>query len=451
MNRLSKGRRYLLLLAMVSLLKLTALAVQTSSLSGRVTDSRGAAILGAEVEALNVATNSRSTAVTTSEGQYVFAALPPGRYRLTARMQNFQSAVKADVVLNVDARVSEDFTLEAGRIEESVMVEATGSLIERESAVVGTVVDRTFVENIPLNGRSFQSLIELTPGVTLAASSATSPGQFSVNGQRTSANYFMVDGVSANASTTPIATSSQQASGSLPSLTVLGGFNSLVSVDELQEFRVQTSGFAPEYGRSPGAQISLVSRSGTNRLTGSLFDYVRNDAFDANNFFNNRAGRPRGVLRQHNFGGTVGGPIFLPRFGEGTPYFYDGRDRTFFFFSYEGLRLRQPAFRDVLVPSTAARTAAPATIQPLLNSFPLPNAPPLAADPANTGRYRQSLSNPSGVDATSVRIDHHVGDNLSLFARYKNTPSSADLVTTAFPNQTNFFQLDTATFTTGAI
>jgi hypothetical protein len=131
---------------------------------------------------------------------------------------------------------------------------------------------------------------------------------------------------------------------------VLGGFNNLASVDELQEFRVQTSSFAPEFGRTPGAQVSLVSRSGTNRYSGSVFNYVRNDIFDANSFFNNRSRIPRGKLRQNDFGFTFGGPLPFLNFGEGVPSFSSGRDRTFFFVSYEGLRLRQPVFRSANVP-----------------------------------------------------------------------------------------------------
>ena len=428
-------------------------AQTAATLSGRVNDEQQSAVSGATVRVVNTATNNTLTTTTNSSGFYIFSELQPGKYRVEIRQTGFQTTVKEDVTLNVTARVTEDFILKIGEVSAIVTVEGGPTLIERDSPAVSTVVTREFVENIPLNGRSFQSLLELTPGVVLTPSSATNPGQFSVNGQRTNANYFTLDGVSANSGTTPIATSSQQAAGTLPSTTVLGGFNNLASVDELQEFRVQTSVFAPEFGRTPGAQVSLLSRSGTNRLTGSVFDYVRNDIFDANTFFNNRSGISRGVLRQNDFGFTIGGPVFLPKPGEGTPYFYDGRDKTFFFVSYEGLRLRQPVFRSANVPSQLARDQAAALglteISTLLAAFPLPNAAPTTSDPL-IGRFEQSLSNPISVDSIGVRIDHSINSKLNIFGRYKFTPSSSDQATTVFPNQTNYYEMKTKLFTFGA-
>ena len=157
-------------------------------------------------------------------------------------------------------------------------------MVNTESAAVSTVVNRQFAENLPLNGRSFQSLIDLTPGVVVTPSNGYDDGQFSVNGQRTDSNYWMVDGVSANIGIS-VANPSSGLAGALGSFSVLGGTNSLVSVDALQEFRIQTSNFAPEFGRTPGAQISIVTRSGTNRFHGTAFDYFRNDILDANNWF----------------------------------------------------------------------------------------------------------------------------------------------------------------------
>jgi len=427
-------------------------AQTAATLTGHVTDEQHSAISGASVQVINFSTNNTLSTTTNSDGLYIFNEIQPGNYRLRVQQTGFQTTVKENIILNVTARVTEDFILRVGEMSATVTVDSSPALIERDSPTVSTVITREFVENIPLNGRSFQSLLELTPGVVLTSSSATNPGQFSVNGQRTNSNYFTLDGVSANSGTTPIATSSQQAAGTLPSTTVLGGFNNLASVDELQEFRVQTSVFAPEFGRTPGAQVSLLSRSGTNNLHGSVFDYVRNDRFDANTFFNNRSNIPRGKLRQNDFGFTIGGPVFLPRFGEGTPFLYDGRNRTFFFVSYEGLRLRQPVFRSANVPSQAARDRAVAlgltNISTLLAAYPLPNATPTTTDPL-IGRFEQSISNPISVDSVGVRIDHNISSKLSIFGRYKQTPSSSDQATTAFPNQTNFYQLETKLFTFG--
>src|SRR5262249_32853039 len=146
----------------------------------------------------------------------------------------------------------------------------------------------------------------------------------------------------------------------VPATNVLGGMNALVSVDALQEFRVQTSTFAPEFGRTPGAQISIATRSGTNEFHGDVFDYLRNDKTDANNWFANQLGLPRPPLRQNDFGGVIGGPVM--------------RNRTFFFASYEGLRVTQPLTAvNYTVPSLAARSAAPAALQPYLAAYPLPN------------------------------------------------------------------------------
>lgn len=430
----------------------SAVAQTSATLTGRVLDERRSAVTGATVEAANTATNATATATTNEDGRYAFSELKPGNYRLTIRQKGFQTTVKENVALNVTARANEDFVLTVGEISATVTVEDTAAIVERDSPAVSTVVTREFVENIPLNGRSFQSLLELTPGVVLTPSTVTNPGQFSVNGQRTNSNYFTLDGVSANSGTTPFATSSQQAAGSLPSTTVVGGFNNLASVDELQEFRVQTSSFAPEFGRTPGAQVSLVSRSGTNRYSGSIFDYVRNDKFDANNFFNNRSGIPRGKLRQNDFGFTLGGPLPFLNFGEGVPAFSSGRDRTFFFVSYEGLRLRQPVFRSANVPSQLARDRAVSLgltdVAALLAGFPLPNATPTTTSPL-IGRFEQSLSNPISVDSVGVRIDHNFSSKLTVFGRYKRTPSSSDQATTLFANQTNFFKQKTDLYTFG--
>src|SRR4029077_14594089 len=190
---------------------------------------------------------------------------------------------------------------------ESITVEAGAPLVNTESAAVSTVIDRTFVEDLPLNGRSFQTLIMLTPGVVVTATAFDDQGQFSVNGQRADANYFTVDGVSANFGVTGYPVLVQSAGGALPALGVSGGTNSLVSVDAVQEFRIQTSSFAPEFGRTPGGQISIVTRSGTNAFHGTLFEYLRNDALDANDWFANSRGLKKPALRQNDFGGVLSG------------------------------------------------------------------------------------------------------------------------------------------------
>src|SRR6185369_4679107 len=259
------------------------------------------------------------------EGQYHLANLRPGRYRLEIERPGFKKVIKTDVILHLQDALEIDFEMTVGSVSETVTVESGAPLVNTESATVSTVVDRKFADNIPLNGRTFQTLISLTPGVVMTATTFNDQGQFSVNGQRADANYFTVDGVSANFGVTGLLQMVQTASGALPALSASGGTNSLVSVDAMQEFRIQTSSFAPEFGRMPGAQISIVTRSGSNSFHGTLFDYFRNNVLDAKDWFVNFNGLAKPEERLNDFGGVLGGPVV--------------RDKTFFFASYEGQRL----------------------------------------------------------------------------------------------------------------
>src|SRR6266568_1769911 len=222
---------------------------------------------------------------TNTAGLYVFTGVHPGAYRVAAGSPGFKTLIKENLTLHVQDEIGENFSLRLGSVAETVTVNASDLHINTTDAAVSTVVDRQFAENLPMNGRSFQTLIQLTPGVVLTASSFGAPGQFSVNGQRDSSNYFMVDGVSANVGVNFGLTFNQNASGSVPAFNALGGTNNLVSVDAIQEFRIQTSTYAPEFGRTPGAQISIVTRSGTNQFHGAAFEYLRNDVLDANDWF----------------------------------------------------------------------------------------------------------------------------------------------------------------------
>src|SRR5262249_48025213 len=228
-----------------------------ASLSGRVTDPSRALIVGAQITAICTNSNANIETRTNGSGQYHLANLKPGSYRLEVEKAGFSKLVKPDVILHVQDDLEINFEMKVGSVSEALTVEGGAPLLNTESAAVSTVVDRTFVENLPLNGRSFQTLIMLTPGVVPTATAFNDQGQFSVNGQRADANYFSVDGVSANFGVTGLLQMPQTASGALPALSASGGTNSLVSVDAMQEFRVQTSSFAPEFGRTPGGQISV--------------------------------------------------------------------------------------------------------------------------------------------------------------------------------------------------
>ena len=312
-------------------------------------------------------------------------------------------------------------------MSETVTVEAGALTINTQDATVSTVVDRQFADNLPMNGRSFQTLIELTPGVVVTSSSPYDAGQFSVNGQRASSNYWSVDGVSANIGLSGNYNAGNGFGGALGSFSALGGTNSLVSVDAMQEFRIQTSTYAPEFGRTPGAQISILTRSGTNQFHGAAFDYFRNDVLDANNWFADQASLPKPEERQNDFGGTLSGPII--------------KDRTFFFFSYEGLRLRLPQTAIDTVPDAASRQNAVPAMQPYLNAFPSPNGPevlvpcspatdpscpPSGLEPTGAAQFNASYSNAATLDAYSLRIDHKLTDKWTLFGRYNYSPSGID-------------------------
>ena len=411
-------------LACCQLLAISALGqTATATLSGTVEDENGALIPNAALTAINTGTAMQRDTTTDDRGNYVFVLLPPGTYIVRVQAQGFATVENSNVILNVGDQKSLRIQLKAGNISEMVKVSADAPLIN-ESPAVGTVVDRQFVENMPLNGRSFQSLIALTPGVVLTKATVGEQGQFSVNGQRASANYFMIDGVGANAGVTANFSLGQTTDGALPAFGATGGTNGLVAVDAMQEFKIQTSTYAPEFGRTPGAQISIATRSGTNEFHGTLFEYFRNNVLDANDWFNNARRLAQPALRQNDFGGVLGGPLYLPRFGEGGPSFYSGKNRTFFFFSYEGLRLRLPQTQITIVPSSASRNAPTtvASIQPFLNAYPVPNGRVFANDLAE---FVATYSDPSSLDATSIRLDHKFSDRLTLFGRYNYSLSKA--------------------------
>jgi hypothetical protein len=406
-RRFSRISSLLLFCAAMSFLIAPSAQSQSDSaiLFGRVLDSLGLNIEKAQVELVDIDRSSTVVTRTDNAGFYIFSNVRPGHYRMQVTASGFRTVNLTSLTVNIQDNLEENFKLAVGSISESVTVEAKGANVD-VSTSVSTVVDHQFVKELPLNGRSFQTLFQLTPGTVIASTSYAEQGQFSVNGQRTNANYFQVDGVSANVGAAAGNSPGQSVGGSLPALTAAGGTNGLVSVDALQEFVIQTSGYAPEYGRTPGAQIAMTTRSGTNDFHGDLFEYVRNDLFDANDWFANHLGLKRAALRQNDFGGVLGGPIV--------------KNRTFFFLSYEGLRLRQPTTGISDVPTVAARQSASPTIQPFLNAFPLPTGP----DEGNglaPGDY--AFSNPSRLDAASLRLDHRVNQKLVAFVRYNFSSS----------------------------
>ncbi|MGB8011779.1 MAG: TonB-dependent receptor [Terriglobales bacterium] len=393
----------------------------TATITGQVTDPSRAVIAQASVAAINTNTSGRYEGVTNSTGSYLIPSLPPGDYRLQVEKTGFKSIVKSGIVLHVQDTVKLNFEMTLGSVSETVIVEAGSPVLTTESASVGTVVERQIVENMPLNGRSFQGLITLTPGIATVATAVNTPGQFVVNGQRNDTSYFTVDGVSANVASPVLGAVNVNGTGSTPTNSATGGFNTMVSIDALQEFRISTSSFAPEFGRSPGGQIALSSRGGTNGFHGDLFDYLRNTVLDANDWFLNLQGKPRAVVQQNDFGGVVGGPIV--------------KNKLFFFGSYEGLRLQFPTTGVKVVPTQAARSLAAAASEngvvgymaQFLNAYPLPDgnpATPCTSDATCFANATLSLPGKSPINATSVRVDYNINNRMTLFGRYSHAPSS---------------------------
>jgi hypothetical protein len=328
---------------------------------------------------------------------------------------------------------------------ESVTVNAGAT---NDNPAVSMTVSREFVENMPLNGRSFQDLIQLAPGTV-----SNGNGYYSINGQRIDANNYSVDGVSANLGGANNATGNGELapglSGASPLQTALGTTQSLSSIDSLQEFTIQTSGYAAEYGRSPGGQVQFTTRSGTNDIHGTLFEYLRNTAFDANTFENDFYGYPQTAEHQNDFGGTVGGPVVIPKI-------YNGKDNTFYFIAYEGLRLILPNFESEYVPTQALREWASPNVQPFLNSLPVSSSQgsqdgctipdPTSGQPTPCDApFAYAYSSPSNLDNISLRLDQNFAAHFHAFLRYADTPSS----TVTGAEDTTTSAINTHTWTAG--
>lgn len=391
---------------------------QNATLSGLITDPNGAVLPKASVDLTSQETGVTLHAQANEAGLYTFPFVKPGVYNIRIQQAGFKTLDRLGVKLDVAQNARMDFALEIGSTTQNVEVIATTAGINTSDATVSMVVDRQFVENLPLNGRSFQSLLYMTPGVTLnsgggATGSEGTTGQFVVNGQRADANYWMIDGVSANIGMSPSAPGAG-AAGTVGAVSAVGGTSALVSVDAMQEFRIETSTYAPEFGRVMGGQISIQSRSGTSQFHGALFDFLRNGVLDAKDWFADYYGLPKAAEIQNDFGGVLGGPIL--------------KNKTFFFFSYEGLRVIQPLTQVGTVPDLPARAASVPAMQPYMNMYPKP-APGAADTAPDSGMvsYTASFSNPSHGNIYSLRLDHQFARNLTLFARYDHAPTGDSL------------------------
>ena len=406
----------------------TAFAQDTSgNLSGRVTDASGAAIPGAQVVATHSETAATRKAVTDNAGAYTFPDLPIGAWQLAVTQSGFKKSVKTGIVLHVSERIAADFTLEVGELTQEVTVTSSVEQVQTESSEQGAVITGEQVRDLQLNGRSFMTLLELIPGVASDMPDRADPNTsaaLSINGGRPTGNNFNIDGGS-NADA------------------VVGGsaLNTFTSVDTIAEFKVLTSTFSAEYGRGGLSQINVVTKGGTRNFHGSLFEFFRNDALDAKDYFSHQT-LP---LKLNNFGYNIGGPVLFPGYNR-------DRTKTFFFWVQEFNRFslrgdainttvptaeeRRGDFRalgagrdaawgtaddPVIDPRTGAgipngvipQSQINPNAQKLLNLYPLPNF----KGPGTTN-FTSAVPSTQNWREDMIRVDHNFSDTFKIYGRY---------------------------------
>lgn len=397
----------------------------SGTILGTVKDSTGALVPGATVTLLNTRTGFSRTVVTDTKGEYAAPSIPTGAYTVSAELSGFKKVSMANVLVGVDQKVRMDLALQLGELSEVVEIQAETPLLQTSSSDLGTTVVEEQIRTLPLNGRNFVSLTRTVPGVLRGIPGGNIDGagslawrasaSFSANGQRARDNNFMLDGVDNNE-------------------TWLQTVVIFPSVDALEEFKMQTSNYSAEFGKSLGGVVNLQIKSGTNDFHGSVFEFLRNDAFDANNWFSNRAGRQKPDLKQNQFGATFGGPII--------------KDKTFFFADYQGYRnttgqsylstvptdlMRQGNFSELtrviydpltgqpfpgnIIPESRWDPASKNIMQQL---YPAPNT--AGTRNASTG---QQISNYLITPALErqdnsfdVKLDHRLTQNNRFFVRY---------------------------------
>src|SRR3984893_9882334 len=325
----------------------------SASITGVVTDPSGAPISAATVTAKNLETGAVRIASTDDAGRYLVLSLPLARYEVRVTKGGFRDAIRNGVNLAVGQEARVDFSLQVGTVETQVSVNADASFVSTTTSDISGLVSEQQIKDLPLNGRSFDLLLTLNPGVVnftsmktggTGISNSTSGNNFVVNGQRPQQNLFLLNGVEY----TGAAENNMQPGG--PSGMLLG-------VDAIREFNVQRDSYGAEYGKRPGGQVAIVTQSGTNRWHGSIFEFLRNNALDAPNFFDQGGAPP---FQRNQFGVAGGGPL--------------QRDKTFLFSNYEGFRQHLHQTSAAFVPDLAARAAAVPSVRPLLNLWPTPSA-----------------------------------------------------------------------------
>lgn len=403
-----------------------------ATLVGDVVDASGAAIVGAKVVVKNKATGLLREVETNETGSYRVFPLNPGEYEVSVSKAGFRTQTIPSLTLEVAAVVKQDFRLDVGQVTESISVEAVAPLLQTQDASVGGVVTSADLLRIPVNGRNYTRLILMMPGSSdqgfsqsQGTGALSGTMMVSVNGQRRQDNNFTIDGIDNN-------------------FMLMNSPGASPPMDAIQEFKVATNTSA-EFGRSAGANINMIVKSGSRDLHGTVYEYFRNDKLDANDFFANREGRGKVPFRQNQYGVAAGGPVILPKL-------YNGRDKTFWFVNWEGFRRRRGSTAISNVPIEAQRNGdfsqQPRTIydpftgvelpdrnilrQPfadnripqsrispaiklLLDAYvPLPNRPGLFQNYVNTEGQAGDRDN------TVMRFDHHLNDSNNIFVRYLN-------------------------------
>ena len=380
----------------------------TGTITGTITDPSGAVIPKARIIVHNEGTNASREAKSNSDGDYTVALLPPGRYRVAVESPGFRRSVIHGVNLDVDQTVRVDFALVVGAVTEEVTVTGTPPIVQTDTSTLGQVLDTRLVQDLPLNERNFLTFALLVPGSELPAEgsqNSTQGGSINVNGARDQSNNFLLDGVENNDP-------------------YLNQFVALPSIDAIQEFKVQSGDYSAEFGRAGGAQVNVVLKSGTNDFHGGLFEFVRNREMDAKNYFDfpdctaSSAPGTCGAIPRYDrnqFGGTLGGPI--------------RKDKTFFFFSDEQLRMRQAVTKEATVPSTVQWQEAQNLAGLIATIFPCP---------APTGNCVNGMA--TGQNVANLYPAANVGSDLSNSNTYLAAPvisESENLITVKVDEQAN--------------
>jgi hypothetical protein len=418
-----------------------------AQLTGTVTDASHAAIPDAVVTATNIHTGVKVHRPTNSLGLYTITDLEPGTYQLQVQKDGFRTFVRSNIELSVSQVARLDVAMTVGQVTESVEVAGAAPLLQAEEASVGGVVDNTKVSNLPLNGRDPYALIALLPGAQpqglfftpRVLQEPSIQTNFTVNGGADFTNEILIDG-------TPNVVSEH------------GQLAFTPSEDSVQEFRLLSSTYSAEYGRSGGAVVLIASKGGTNQFHGTLYEFLRNTKLDANDFFNNRSGVARQPYIFNQYGGAVGGPVWLP-------HVYNGHNKTFFFFSFDGSKVRQAKSDLDTVPTTLQRIGDfsqtfnaqgqqiviydPYTTQQtsagayLRTPFPDNKIPANRLDPTalrvssyyppanlpgqrftNVGNFVSTASQADNLNVYQGRVDHYFSENNHLFARYSHDVQS---------------------------